>query len=104
MTIIRNLTICIALSVIGSTSAFAGKPGEVVEWHGAGGVNWSTGKVFAEGVGVPPEWAKYEAQRHALACRAAIVDAQRNLLESTQGVRIQSSTIIKGGARIQTTT
>jgi len=78
-----------------ATSALAENSGEVVEWNGSGGINWSSGKVFAEGVGVPPEKAKYLAQKNALACRAAIVDAQRNLLEATQGVRVQSQTLVK---------
>jgi len=78
------------------TAAWAEKPGEVIEWSGSsGGVNWSSGKVFAEGIGVPPDRAKYAAQRHALACRAAVVDAQRNLLETTKGVRVQSKTLVK---------
>ncbi|MDX8395947.1 MAG: hypothetical protein R8K22_06000, partial [Mariprofundaceae bacterium] len=60
-----------------------------------GGINWTTGRVMATGVGVPPARAKYRAKKHALACRAAVTDAQRNLLETTKGVRIQSATLVK---------
>lgn len=59
------------------------------------GVDWRNGAISATGVGVPPERARFLAQQHALACRAAIVDAQRNLLEQTQGVRIDSSTLVR---------
>jgi len=78
-----------------ANAAWAEKSGEKVEWIGSGGINWSSGKTFAEGVGVPPERAKYAAQRHALACLAAKVDAQRNLLETIQGVRVQAKTLVK---------
>lgn len=63
-----------------------------IEWVGANsGINWTTGQVTAEGAGlakpgVPPAAAKL------LSCRAAVVDAQRNLLESIQGVRVNSAT------------
>ncbi|MDQ6992823.1 MAG: hypothetical protein Q9M31_05065 [Mariprofundus sp.] len=89
-----HATLLAALFMAANTAA-AAKPGEVVEWGSTGGINWSSGKVFAEGVGVPPERAKYEAQKRALACRAAVVDGQRNLLETTQGVRVEAKTLVK---------
>jgi len=58
-------------------------------------VDWRSGIISAKGVGVPPARAKYLAQQHALACRAAKVDAQRNLLENTQGVRVDSTTLVR---------
>ena len=83
-----------AVCLVGSLSLFA-SPGfaeDHIEWVGANsGINWTTGQVTAEGAGlakpgVPPAAAKL------LSCRAAVVDAQRNLLESIQGVRINSAT------------
>jgi len=67
---------------------------DYVEWVGANsGVNWSSGRIQAEGGGVgsagmPPSMARMTA------CRAAIVDAQRNLLESIQGVRVEGTTLV----------
>ncbi|MDX8389499.1 MAG: hypothetical protein R8M38_03320 [Mariprofundaceae bacterium] len=93
LSVVRVMTL--AGLMLMAPSVWAEKAGELVEWTGAGGINWSSGKVFAEGVGVPPERAKYSAQKRALACRAAVVDAQRNLLETTKGVRVQSKTLVK---------
>lgn len=62
---------------------------EVVKETPGGGINWTTGIVYADGYGT----AKSElsaAQRRILSRRAAIVDGQRNLLEMTKGVRITS--------------
>jgi hypothetical protein len=67
---------------------------DFVEWVGANsGVNWSAGQIQAEGAGVgrtgaPPSTARL------MACRAAVLDAQRNLLESIQGVRIEGATVV----------
>ena len=58
-----------------------------------GEVNWTTGRVSAEGYGVAPDSANAKVGP-LLACRAAVVDAQRNLLEATQGVRVTSTTVI----------
>jgi len=60
------------------------------------GVNWSRGMITAEGWGAPPErYRDNPARGRIMACRAAIVDAQRNLLERTKGVRIDSTTLVK---------
>jgi len=95
MKTIMQFCLCAAMLLMAVGTAWAGKPGEVTEVVGSGNINWSSGKVFAEGVGVPPERVKYGAQKRALACRAAVVVAQRNLLETTQGVRVQSQTLVK---------
>ncbi len=65
-----------------------------IEWVGANsGIDWTQGKAQADGAGLakpgtPPSLAKL------LACRAAVVDAQRNLLESVQGVRVEGVTVV----------
>ncbi len=72
--------------------------GEVKKETASGGINWSSGLVYAIGYGT----AKPElnpAQRRILSRRAAIVDAQRNLLEITKGVRIDS--VIQTGPLMQ---
>ena len=61
---------------------------------GTGLMNWSDGSIRARGLGVPPE-GKTGEQAKALARRAAIVDLQRNLLETIQGVQIDSKTTVK---------
>lgn len=67
---------------------------DYIEWVAANsGVNWTNGSAVAEGAGLakagtPPSLAKM------MACRAALVDAQRNLLESLQGVRVEGITIV----------
>jgi len=55
------------------------------------GVIWDQGVIEAGGMGVAPPRAVSAAQGKALARRAAVIDAQRNLLETTKGVQIDSS-------------
>jgi len=68
---------------------------EHVEWVGPNsGINWTNGTAVAAGAGIakegaPPSLAKMQA------CRAAVVDAQRNLLESLQGVRVEGVTVVE---------
>ena len=66
-----------------------------VEWVGPNsGINWTEGAAIAAGAGIakegtPPSLSKMQA------CRAAVVDAQRNLVESLQGVRVEGITRIE---------
>jgi len=68
---------------------------EHVEWVGPNsGINWTNGTAVAAGAGIakegaPPSLAKMQA------CRAAVVDAQRNLLEALQGVRVEGVTVVE---------
>ncbi|MDX8389500.1 MAG: hypothetical protein R8M38_03325 [Mariprofundaceae bacterium] len=59
------------------------------------GMDWKGGEISASGIGVPPEHTISKAQAHALACRAAKVDALRNLLERTKGVQVDSVTLVR---------
>lgn len=63
--------------------------------NGNGLINWETDTIEAIGTGVPPANAKSPAQAKGLARRAAIVDAQRNLLESIKGVQVDSETTME---------
>ncbi len=59
-------------------------------------VTWEKGSdadVVSIGIGLPPENAG--ARGTALARRAAIVDAQRNLLETVEGVQVDSDTVVR---------
>ncbi|MBF0589915.1 MAG: hypothetical protein HQL53_12385 [Magnetococcales bacterium] len=70
-------------------------PGEVMEWSGsAGAINWSRGRVMAEGNGMGKRKGPSRLVA-AQACRAATVDAQRNLLETVKGVRIEGETVVE---------
>ena len=60
-----------------------------------GNINWSGGYVEAVGIGAPPERFIGKPQARPMALRAAQVDAYRNLLEVTKGVRVDSATLVK---------
>ena len=69
---------------------------QIVEQMGdKGKINWSEGYIEAVGIGAPPERYIGKPQARPMALRAARVDAYRNLLETTKGVRIDSATIVK---------
>ncbi len=62
---------------------------DVIKESPSGGINWTEGVVFATGYGTAKPGLS-AAQTRILSRRAAVVDAQRNLLEITKGVRINS--------------
>ncbi|MFO7638069.1 MAG: hypothetical protein R6X14_02015 [bacterium] len=72
-----------------------GQPGEVLEPVPGGGVDWSDRTVRARGSGVVDPGASNPAQARLMAERAAVVVAQRNLLEIVKGVRVDSETRVE---------
>jgi hypothetical protein len=58
-------------------------------------VNFEQGYIEAVGTGAPPEQYYGKPQARPMALRAAQVDAYRNLLETVQGVQIDSATSVK---------
>ncbi|MEW6544364.1 MAG: hypothetical protein AB1411_12245 [Nitrospirota bacterium] len=85
-----------ALVAVGGAQAFAQVVplGDAVEPAGNGRINWTTGWVFATGLGAPPAHAG-PGQGRAMAERAAKTVAVRNLLEVVNGVRIDSATLVE---------
>lgn len=70
--------------------ASAAHANEYKELSANGGeINWTTAKITAQGYGKANDDANKKLAP-LLACRAATVDAQRNLLETVQGTRITS--------------
>ncbi|MEO0077554.1 MAG: hypothetical protein ABIK86_00940 [candidate division WOR-3 bacterium] len=70
-------------------------PGEVAEPVPGGVVDWSGGTVRARGTGVMDPGNMNKAQARLMAERAAVVVAQRNLLEIVNGVRVDSDTRVQ---------
>ena len=68
---------------------------DLVEQMANGDINWTKGVVQAKGIGAPPEKYYGKPQARPMALRAAKLDAMRNLLEATKGVRISSTTLVK---------
>ena len=66
-----------------------------VETHDNGKVDWTSGVAEARGIGAPPAKPVNMAQARAMAKRAAVTVARRNLLEIIKGVRIDSTTLVK---------
>jgi hypothetical protein len=68
---------------------------QIIEKVGTGSINWSAGYIEAVGIGAPPERFIGKIQARPMALRAAELVAKRNLLETTKGVRIDSTTLVK---------
>jgi hypothetical protein len=72
------------------------------------GVDWAAGTVSATGIGSPPQNAGNAAAARAMTERAAMADAQRNLLRSVQQIKIDGGRTVgtimqsgSGAARLQ---
>lgn len=53
-------------------------------------IEWGLGELVATGQAVPPTNATSAGQKQLLARRGAVLDAQRNLLETVEGVQVTS--------------
>jgi hypothetical protein len=78
-----------------SVFAQAGNPGDAIEITGSGQINWTSGEIFATGIGAPPSHPMNAAQARAMTERAAFVVALRNLLEIVKGVRVDASSVVE---------
>ncbi len=63
------------------------------------GVDWVAGKIRATGIGMPPQNATNDSVRRAMAQRAALADAQRNMLRTIEQVRISDDQDVKDAMR-----
>jgi hypothetical protein len=59
------------------------------------GVDWASGKIRATGHGLPPAQAPNSTVRREMTRRAALSDAQRNLIRTVENIRISSTLDIK---------
>jgi len=59
------------------------------------GVDWAAGKIRSSGIGFPPQNAANETIRKELTKRAALVDAQRNMLRIIEQIRLDENQTIK---------
>ena len=95
----KKLVYCIILLIILVTAGAARAQdfgrSDAVERMTAGTINWTTGEVYARGIGSPPARAMNAAQARAMAARAAQAVAYRNLLQTVKGVRIDSVSVVE---------
>jgi hypothetical protein len=63
------------------------------------GVDWAAGKIHATGIGMPPQNATNDNVRRAMAQRAALADAQRNMLRTIEQIRISDDQDVKDAMR-----
>ena len=68
---------------------------EAIEKFSTGSINWTQGVVSASGMGPVKKSLRGTARGKLIARRIAIVDCQRNLLETTKGVRLTSTTVVR---------
>ena len=95
ISIVRLVLILCALLIAGTIAAQTVSQTDAVETKDSGTINWTTGEVYATGIGAPPARAVNAAQARAMAERAAFVVALRNLLETVKGVRVDSETVVE---------
>ncbi len=92
---ISVLSVIVLLMISSMVSAQINGVGDAVETTGSGSINWTIGEVYATGIGAPPAQPVNAAQARAMAERAAVVVAYRNLLEVVKGVRVDSETVVE---------
>jgi len=62
---------------------------------GEGSVNWTKGVIQGKGIGAPPEKFYGKPNARPMAIRAAKIVALRNILETVNGIRVDSNTVVK---------
>lgn len=93
--------VCVLLVVVflamgvGSSSAEVPSPEGYVQKSEKGSIDWLNGKASSVGIGAPPPNAVNAAQARAMAQRAAVVIARRNLMELLKGVQLDSTSTVQ---------
>jgi hypothetical protein len=59
------------------------------------GVDWTAGKIRATGIGLPPQNTANSSVQRAMTQRAALADAQRNLLRAVEQIRLDADKNVK---------
>jgi len=59
------------------------------------GVDWTSGKIRATGIGLPPQNAANKTVSREMAKRAALADAERNLLRTIEQIHIDADRDVK---------
>lgn len=91
------ITILIGMIFLMAGTGFCQNTAGMTEWVekiGQGSINWSSGYIEAIGIGAMPDKSLNKINARPAALRDATVAAQRNLLEITKSVRIDSRTIV----------
>jgi len=60
-----------------------------------GGVDWTSGKIQATGIGMPPPDLTNGTIRREMAKRAALLDAERNMLRTIEMIRVDDDHTVK---------
>lgn len=59
------------------------------------GVDWTAGKIHATGIGTPPQGVSNDTVRREMTKRAALADAQRNMIRTIEQIRINDNQTVK---------
>jgi hypothetical protein len=62
---------------------------------GIDGVDWASGKIRSTGVGNPPQNVSNDTARREMTKRAALADAQRNMVRTIEQIRINADQTVK---------
>ncbi|MFH1983285.1 MAG: hypothetical protein ABIL58_15685 [Pseudomonadota bacterium] len=87
--------LAVTLIVVGALGGVGVYASDYVQQIGEGSVNWTKGTIQSKGIGAPPQQFYGKPNARPMALRAARVVALRNILETVNGVRIDSETVVK---------